>query len=85
MVKYEPFCIYYQQKYHVTIFCKALEASILELIAQGKYEIDQKDSDPVMIVNIVSVDKEVCIEYEQGIQDIFQILLLLNKCVSHLI
>lgn len=34
------FCAYHQRRGHSTNFCKALEAAILELIAQGKYEIN---------------------------------------------
>jgi len=39
------YCTYLKRKFHSTSLCKELEATILDLIAQGRYEINQKDLD----------------------------------------
>jgi len=36
----DAYYIYHQRKVHATNFCKALEVAILDLISQGRYEID---------------------------------------------
>jgi len=57
---------YHQRKGHAKFFCKILEATILALIAQGKYQIDENASNPIHIVNIITVDKEVCVGLRRG-------------------
>lgn len=66
MEKLKAFCIYHQWKGHATNLCKALEVAMLDLIAQGKHEIDKKDSDSIMIINVILVDKEVCDGLQKG-------------------
>lgn len=60
MVRYDYYCTYHQRKGHATNFCKSLEVAILDLIAQGKYQIDGTASNPSHIVNTITVEKEVC-------------------------
>lgn len=59
MGKSYPYYTYDQRKGHATFFCKILEVTILDLIAQGKYKIDQKDLDLEVTMNIILVDKKV--------------------------
>jgi len=66
MEKFDAYCTYHQRKGHATNFYKALEVVILDLISQERYEIDKKNSDPEVTMNIVLVDKEVCIEFRKG-------------------
>lgn len=35
------YCTYHQRKGHAMNFCKTLEATISDFIAQGKYQIDE--------------------------------------------
>lgn len=67
MKKSYAYCTYHQIKDHVTIFCKALEVAILDLIDKGKYQNDQIDSNQETIVNTVLVDKEVCVGLQRWI------------------
>jgi len=59
MGRFDAYCTYHQRKGHVTIFCKSLEKAILDLIAQGKYQIDDTTSNPSHTVNTITIDKEV--------------------------
>lgn len=66
MGKSYAYYTYYQRKGHATSFCKALEVEIWDQITQGRYKIDQKDSDLKVTINIVSVDKEVYAGLQRG-------------------
>lgn len=55
------YCTYHQRRGNYTNKCKSLEATILDLIAQGKYEIKENALDIDQAVNTISVDKEICV------------------------
>lgn len=51
---------YHLRKGHPTNSFNTLEEDILDLITQGKYEINKNASNLDHVVNIISVDKEIC-------------------------
>lgn len=59
MVRYDAYCTYHQRKGHATNFYKSLEVAILDLIDQGKYQIDDIDSNPRHTINTITVENKV--------------------------
>lgn len=54
------YCTYHQRKGHATNSCKYLKATILDLIAQRKYEIKENTSNPNQVVNTISMNDDIC-------------------------
>lgn len=57
MGKYEAYYTYHQWKGHSTKFCKRLEATILDLIFEGKYQIEGIKAKEDLEVHMISIDK----------------------------
>jgi len=55
------YCTYHQRRGYTTNSCKALEVYILDLIDQGKYEIQENASNLDHAMNTISLDDNLCV------------------------
>lgn len=60
------YCSYHQRRGHVTNSCKTLGEDILDMISQGKYEIDENDSNQDRALNAISMDEEIYTTLRRG-------------------
>lgn len=56
---FDTYCAYHQWKGHATNFCKALESTIINLVKQGRYKIDENLTKKGDTINVVTIGKEV--------------------------
>lgn len=57
---------YHQCKGYATNFYKALEATIINIMEQGRYKIDENLAKRGGTINMVTIDKEVCASLRRG-------------------
>lgn len=63
---FDAYCTYHQWKGHATNFCKTLEVAILELVEKGRYIVNEILTTQGPIINIISMEKEVCANLRRG-------------------
>ena len=63
---FDAYCTYHQRKGHATNFYKILEATILELVEQGRYKIDESLVKQGTTINVITIDKEIYANLRRG-------------------
>ena len=51
---------YHKRKGNTTNFCKALKATIIDLMEQGRYNIDENLAKQGGLINVITLNKKVC-------------------------